>query len=149
VDEQLPDLPANAALIDFLRAQAAWPTGRDDYVLGDWQLHAHPDLLDRLSELAPGWPLTAAYGVPILARDGVAAVVALGTGYLAVRIEYLPPGVEPLEADPAWSVAGDGWHFVSPWPNQLPAADGTRLLRELVAAALSRAGSLAGKGARN
>jgi hypothetical protein len=27
--EQLPDLPRNAALLDFLRRQASWPGGAD------------------------------------------------------------------------------------------------------------------------
>jgi hypothetical protein len=47
-----------------------------------WQLHTHPDLIGRLRDLAPGWPVTAAYGVAILAGEGIAAVVALGTDYL-------------------------------------------------------------------
>jgi hypothetical protein len=46
-------------------------------------LHTHPDLMERLRDLAPRWPLTAAYGVPLPARDGIWAVVALGTGWLA------------------------------------------------------------------
>jgi hypothetical protein len=99
--------------------------------------------MGRLRDLAPGWPLTAAYGVPLLACEGTAAVVALGTGWLAVRIGYLPPDVETAEPDPAWSFAGDEWHFIRPWQGQLSAADGTRMLRELVAAALAHAASLA------
>ena len=145
---ELPDLPPNARLLEFLRGQASPPGGPDDYTLGSWQLHTHPDLMERLRELAPGWPLTAAYGVPLLAGEGIAAVVALGTGWLVVRIDHLPPGVQ--SEDPAagrWSAAGDDWHVVSPWPGQLPAADGTRVLRDLVAAALAYAARLAGAGA--
>ena len=42
-------------------------------------MHAHPDLIGVLRDLAPGFPLTAAYGFPLLAWDGIAAIVALGT----------------------------------------------------------------------
>jgi hypothetical protein len=140
---QLPDLPANAALLEYLRVQAVPPSGPDDYALGAWQLHTHPDLMGRLRDLAPGWPLTAAYGVPLLARDGIAAVVAFGTGWLAVRIGSLPPDVETVEPDLAWSFAADDWRLVSPWQSQLTTGDGTRMLRSLVSAALAHAASLA------
>ena len=84
--QELPDVAQNAALLDFLRGQASPPRGPDDYTLGAWQLHTHPDLIAELRKLAPGWPLTAAYGVPLLANEGIAAVAALGTDWLAVRL---------------------------------------------------------------
>jgi hypothetical protein len=141
--QQLPDLPQNAALLRFLRGQASPPNGPNDHTLGSWQLHTHPDLMTRLRELAPGWPLAAAYGVPLLASRGIAAVVALGTDWLALRIQSLPPGIVASSAAPAWSSAGDEWHVASPWQSQLPAPQGTRRLRELVTAALDHAASLA------
>ncbi len=143
--QELPDLPQNATLLEFLRSQASSPSGPGDYALGAWQLHTHPDLMERLCELAPGWPLTAAYGVPLLAREGIAAVVALGTDWLAVRIDGLPANVETGGAAPAWSFAGGDWHIVDAWQGGLPSADGTRVLRGLVSGALSYAGRLAGK----
>ena len=147
---ELPDLPLNGSLLGFLRSQASWPSdplGRA-YALGTWELHTHPDLMKRLCELAPGWPLTAAYGVPLLASEGVAAVVALGSGWLAVRIGRLPANVMTLESAPAWTFAGGDWHIVDPWQGQLSAADGTRVLRGLVSGALSYAASLVGKQAQ-
>lgn len=143
--QELPDLPQNASLLDFLRSQASPTGGNGDYALGAWQLHTHPDLIGRLRELAPGWPLAAAYGVPLLACQGIAAVVALGTGWLAVRIDPLPHGVETLEPAPAWTFAGGDWHIVDPWQGQLSSAAGTRVLRDLVSGALSYAASIAGK----
>lgn len=145
--QELPDLPQNAALLEFLREQANPPDGPGDYALGSWQLHTHPDLIGRLRELAPGWPLTAAYGVPVLAGEGIAAVVALGTDWLAVRVENLPRDVESEDPAPEWSFAGDGWHVVSAWQSQLSGADGARVLRDLVAAALAYAARLARAGA--
>lgn len=144
--QELPDLPQNASLLDFLRSQASPPSGPGDYALGAWQLHTHPDLIDRLCELAPGWPLAAAYGVPLLACDGIAAVVALGTGWLAVRIDALPANVKTLEPAPAWTFTGGDWHIVDPWQGQLSSAAGTRVLRDLVSGALTYAASVAGKG---
>lgn len=141
--QQLPDLPQNAALIRFLRGQASPPNGPGDYTLGFWQLHTHPDLMDRLRELAPGWPLTAAYGVPLLASQGIAAVVALGTNWLALRIQSLPPDIVTSASAPAWSSAGDEWHVVSPWQSHLPSSDGTRRLHDLITEALTRATGLA------
>jgi hypothetical protein len=139
---QLPDLPQNAALLNYLRGQASPPSGPGDYTLGAWQLHTHPDLIGRLRELAPGWPMTSAYGVPLLASEGIAAVIALGTDWLAVRTEQLPPGIETDDPDPAWSFAHGDWHIASPWQSQLPGAEGTRILRELVSAALDQAANL-------
>ena len=60
---ELPELPANAALITYLRSQASPPDGPGDYTLGPWQLHTHPDLISLLRSLAPDLPVTAAYGV--------------------------------------------------------------------------------------
>jgi hypothetical protein len=129
-------------LLAFLGGQARPPKGPGDYALGAWQLHTHPDLMDRLCELAPGWPLTAAYGVPLLASEGIAAVVALGTGWLSVRIDRLPPDVKTLEPDPGWPFAGGDWHIVDPWQSQHSSAEGTRVLRGLVSGALSYAAGL-------
>ncbi len=134
---ELPDLPSNAVMLGYLRGQASPPSGPDDYVLGSWQLHTHPDLLETLCNFAPELPLTAAYGVPLLACEGVAAVVALGTDWLAVRLDDLPAGV--VDGDPAreWPFVGQGWQVVELWQNSGQA------LRELVAAALAHAANLA------
>ncbi len=133
---ELPDLPQNAVMLAYLRMQASPPSGPDDWVLESWQLHAHPDLIEVLRDLAPGWPLSAAYGVPLLAWDGVAAVVALGTDWLALRVDDLPADVETRDHDPApeWSFVGQGWHVVPIWEGRL---------RELAADALLHAGDLA------
>ncbi len=141
--QELPDLAPNAALLEFLRGQASPPSGPGDYTLGSWQLHTHPDLIERLRELAPGWPLTAAYGVPLLACEGIAAVVALGTDWLVVRVGILPPGIETRDPAPEWSFARGDWRVLSPWQSQLSGADAKRILTALVSAALAHAASLA------
>jgi hypothetical protein len=141
----LAEVAPNAELLEFLRGQASPPSGPDDYALGPWQLHTHPDFIGELRSLVPGWPLTAAYGVPMLASEGIAAVVALGSAWLVVRIDHLPAGVEvDDDPPPEWSFARDGWHVLSP-VQSLPGADLARIMGELAAAALSHAASLAGK----
>ena len=45
----LPELPQNAELLGFVRQQASRPAGSDDYTLGSWQPHTHPDLLSPLT----------------------------------------------------------------------------------------------------
>jgi hypothetical protein len=144
--QELPDLPQNGSLLSFLRSQASPPSGAGrEYALGAWELHTHPDLMGRLCELAPGCPLTAAYGVPLLASEGVAAVVALGTDWLAVRIDRLPANIKALEPAPVWTFARGDWHLVDAWQGERSLADGTRVLRGLVSGALSYAASLAGE----
>jgi hypothetical protein len=82
-------------------------------------------LIAALRELAPGWPLTAAYGAPLLASKSIAAVAALSTDWLAVRIDQLPPAVETEDdLPPEWlSFACDGWHILSPVQDRLPPGD--------------------------
>lgn len=139
----LPDLPPHAALLAFLRGQASPPHGPGDYVLGSWQLHTHPDLIARLRGLVPGWSLSAAYGIPLLTCEGIAAVVALGTDWLVVRTGALAPGIEAEEPVPEWSFAQGKWHVISPWQSRIPGPDIERTLRALVSAALAHAASLA------
>jgi hypothetical protein len=145
--QELPDVPQNAALLEHLREQASPPSGPEDYTLGPWQLHTHPDLMELLQNLAPGWPLTAAYGVPLLASEGIAAVAALGTDWLAIRIDQLPPGIETEDdLPPGWlSFTRDGWHILSPVQDRLPPGDIGPTLRNLAAAALAHAAGLATK----
>jgi hypothetical protein len=132
--DELPELPANAALAAYLRRQAEPPDG-SVFTLGEWQLHTHPDLIARLRYLAPDWPVTAAYGVPLLASEGVAAVVAIGMDSLAFRIDELPPGIQADGRGTPWSSAAERWRFVDAWQDD-------RALRDLVSIALARAASL-------
>jgi len=141
---ELPELPQNAALLDYLRNQARPPSGADDYPLGDWQLHTHPDLMARLRNCAPGWPLTAAYGVPILAADGIAAVVALGTDWLIIRLRHLPPEVHTEDSEhPDWTFVAGDWHVISPVQDELPGTQHARAIRQLVNDAVAHAATLA------
>ncbi|MFB7473558.1 hypothetical protein [Kitasatospora sp. NPDC056184] len=136
----LLDAPENRALIADLRERAALPSGPDDLTLGPWQLHTHPDLCSRLSELAPRHPVEAAYGLPVLAFEGVAAVVAAGLGLLLVRLPALPEGIEP---GGPWPPLTDGeWRSVDAYPRNCARAEGDARLTALIREALVHARDL-------
>ncbi|MFC1408770.1 hypothetical protein ACEZCY_05675 [Streptacidiphilus sp. N1-12] len=138
----LPDLPQNTVLLDLLREQGV-PEERGTYAYEGWQLHTHPDLIERLEDLAPHWPVLATFGVPVLAAKGIAAVAARGTGILVVRLPEAPP--ELLEPAAPWAPLtdpGQGWYSVCPWQSGLRSADSQRELSLLVRHALTHAASL-------
>ncbi|WP_431676773.1 hypothetical protein [Kitasatospora sp. KL5] len=142
----LPDLPANADLLAFLRRRACPPGGPNDLALGPWQLHTHPDLYERLAELAPHHPLHAAYGVPVLAAEGgAAAATALGTGILLVRLPQIPAHLAAREPLPP--LTDRGWHTVTPWsPRGLTGRQADDRLSALLREALAHATALTGRG---
>lgn len=84
------DHASNRDLLDYLRTNARPGTGRRGAEFDGWELHTHPDLIERLAEIA-GSPraVIPVYGVAAIAHKGVAAVVALG---------YRHPAVPPTDA---------------------------------------------------
>lgn len=138
----LPNLPQNTALLDVLREQGV-PQEHGAYVYEGWELHTHPDLVERLEDLAPHWPVLATFGMPVLAGKGIAAVVASGMGTLLVRLPEAPSEpLEPAASCPPLTDPGQGWYSVCPWQSELPSAESKRLLSLLVRHALSYAASL-------
>lgn len=143
----LPDLPSNSVLLGFLRHQARLPDGPGDYVLNGWQLHTHPDLQARLQEVAPCVPVLGVYGVPVLASDGVAAAMAIGTDTLLLRLPEFPTD---LELGPPLPPLTDGdWYSIDAWQADTPSAIGQQRLADLVCEALRYAGRLAVRGRTN
>ncbi len=113
----------------------------DTYSLDGWVLHTHPELLGRLSRIASDdIPVTPLFGVPALAANGIAAVVALGTSWLMVRLPRLPNDLETL--DPVLPLTDHGWHAVCAWQSEILSVEGTRRLALLVNDALQYAGNL-------
>ncbi|MYS13448.1 hypothetical protein [Streptomyces sp. SID4982] len=138
----LPDLPQNAALLALLREQGVAQEG-GAYAYDGWELRTHPDLVERLEDLAPGWPVLWAFGVPVLAAKGVAAVVARGTGLLLVRLSERP--AEPLKPGqpcPPLTGQGEGWYPLCPWQSELTSSESQRLLSLQIRHALTYAASL-------
>jgi Response regulator receiver domain len=64
-------------------------------------------------------PVTEAYGVPSLACEGTAAVVAFGTDFLVIRVDSLPSEVDTEDPAPEWSFVHEGWHVISPRQSRL------------------------------
>jgi hypothetical protein len=140
---ELADHPANRVLLDYLQAQARRPSTPVDYTyaIDEWVLHTHPDLLERLKELAPDdAPVIPLFGVPALAANGIVAIVALGTDWLMVRLPQLPNNLET--EDPILPLTDHGWHAVSAWQSETPSAEGKRRLTHLINNALHHARSL-------
>jgi hypothetical protein len=109
-DARLPDVPANRDLIEFLRHQAR-PGKADRWDLDGWEMHVHPDLQERMRELAGD--VVAVHGLLAVVVDGVGAAVALGTGTVLLRLPAPPPGLRPDRPVPPLS--GRGWYAVDAW----------------------------------
>ncbi|WLQ53717.1 hypothetical protein P8A21_39940 (plasmid) [Streptomyces poriferorum] len=138
----LPELPQNSALLDLLRLQGV-PEGRGAYAYEGWELHTHPDLVERLEDLAPQWPVLATFGMPVLAAKGIAAVVAWGMGILLVRLPEAPTeALELAEPCPPLTDPGQGWYSVCPWQSELHSAESQAQLSLLIRHALSHAATL-------
>lgn len=140
---QLADVPANADLLAYRREAARRPYSVGDYALGGWQLNTHPDLVERLTSLAPDpADVLPVYGIPVIVSRGIAAVVATGTNWLLFRLPEEPQGVEMVE--PIASLdSSRGWYSVSAWQSGSSDDDADEKLRALVRAAMDHAATLA------
>jgi hypothetical protein len=135
---ELPETPPNAALLALLKRDAI--PARSSYRLGVWELRTHPDLMDRLQELAPDRAMLTAYGMPLFAEAGVAAVVAMGTGTLFLRLPQDPAALGLAGALSPFELPG--WYGVDAWQSALPSAEGRSRLSALVFRACTHAGGV-------
>jgi hypothetical protein len=132
--------PANRVLLDYLQAQAK-RSAPGDLVWDGWELRTHPDTVERFEALAPhGHEVVPLFGVPALAAAGVIASVALGTGWLMVRLPSIPSDLATATAIPV--LAADGWQAVAPWQYDLPTGEADTRLTDLISAALGHARTL-------
>jgi hypothetical protein len=123
------DNPANADLLELLEAEAE-PTMSHD--LDGYELHALPEVCDRLISLAgelpqlpQGW--YAAYGVPVLAADnGGIYAFAIGAGGIGLRLtdDQLHRHLNRHELDLG------GYTVIDAWQTQLPGRIASERLRE-------------------
>ncbi|KJE21402.1 hypothetical protein FF36_04333 [Frankia torreyi] len=138
----LSDLPANHDVLTYLRDQAVRPrreSGR--YVLDGWELHTHPDLVERFDLISPSRAaITPVFGVPVVVANGIAAAFATGTGWLLLRLPQPPTDVEMVE--PIAALDGKGWHSVDAWQDVSKRSLGR--LQSLTHAAMEYAAELAG-----
>ena len=97
-------LSTNRLLLKWLEAEAelARPAGM---ALGGYELHAHPDLVDRVVECTEGVQvdLVAAFGIPCVATtDSVIVAFARGTSVVFVRGVTVASPVRLDGLDPGW-----------------------------------------------
>jgi hypothetical protein len=136
------DQAANRTLIASLKRQAVVPNERQrsQWDIDGYELHAHPDLVERLGQLGEGShrDVTAAYGLPVLVRPiGRPFAVAVGTSTLLLRVGVEPDDVLMSDA-PSWFRA-KGWVSVDAWQVDLPREEGTARLRKWVGEAFDKA----------
>lgn len=139
--EGLAGVEGNRDVLEHLRRFAE--PARTEYRLGPWEQHVHPDLCERLEQVAGGARSVGVYGhCALVGRAAVLYAVAFGTSRIALR---LPRGPEReavlLHGGAEDGSIGDGWVFADAWLSHLSGADGTNLLTGWVQAARRAAGA--------
>ncbi len=135
-------LAANSIVLTYLEGQASPPTpGYESWDIDDYELHTHPDLIERLLEAADDTDAvpTAVYGVAALAHPcGVIFAVARGMWGIHLRFaEERPPDlVLPRPSDASM---GTEWVAVEAWHSDIPSVNYTQRLRALTLSAYEQA----------
>lgn len=126
----VPESTLNRDVLTYLRSQARAGTG-DMYVVDGWQLHVHPDLWERLGDIAGSQEaVVPLYGVAVILVDSTIAALAEGTSTLLLRLPTRPDEIEPGHwVEPLCKA---GWQTVSPWVSDLPAPVGLARLAALL-----------------
>ena len=132
----------DAKLRAVLRRQSAEPSDeqRSPWDIDDYELHAHPDLIDRLRELGEGSQRSVApmFGLPVLVRPGGHTfAIAVGTSTLLLRLDEEPTDVR-LSSKPGWFDLA-GWVALDAWQPDRPSTEGFRVLRDLMRRAFEQA----------
>ena len=133
--------PDNGSILARLGEKAGKPTRgkrRKILFIDEYELHAHPDLVERFEEVCKGLPqssLSAAYGYPILVTpSGLIAGYAGGMSIIALR---LPEALldNELRSDRQFDPQDLGWTCLDAWK---PGA--AELLPQLIIAAIEYVG---------
>ena len=138
--------PLNHDVLRFLQHQArpSTPAAAGDDI-DEFELHAHPDVLERLAEAGAGLDaqLVAAYGVPLLVhRNGVIFALAYGTSAVLLR---LPARLHSRVITARWaSGVGPEWLAADAWLSDLSRREGTERIREWCSWAYQYAQELGG-----
>jgi hypothetical protein len=133
--EDLEAVPENRLILASLRRTAE--PAQSEYRLGAFEQHAHPDICERLDQVARGGRSVGAYGLCArAARGGVLFALGMGTSSIALRLPDGPAREAVLSSggrlDPD---LGPDWVLADAWLSTLSGADGTALLAAWVEAA--------------
>lgn len=125
-------LPRNRAALGYLETQrVASPHTNGLWVKGGYSLSTHPDLCERLRELAGSARFEYLYGRPVLlAANGVIVAFAAGTNILCVRAPRA--GIDPRLVVDEPPDLGPEWTRVDPWTVAVPRAEGLAALADLI-----------------
>ena len=127
---ELTDAPFNGPVIRHLRGQAT--PGHDPlWDLDGWELHVHPDLIERFALVSPaGVNLTPSYGLQVLVASGVAAGFVQGMHGMFLRLPAKPTeGARTDDLDGIF--AAPDWYAIDPWQSDIPKEAGFRRLERL------------------
>jgi hypothetical protein len=127
-DPEALDLPANRQVLATL-ARSAQPA-RSEYRRGAFEQLTHPDVCERLDQVAGGGQPVGAYGrCARSGHDGTLYAIGLGTSMIALRLPEGPAQEAVLanggRLDPD---LGSNWVLANAWLSDVPRADGTALL---------------------
>jgi hypothetical protein len=115
------DGAVNRDLLAYVHVNARRGTG-GPYDQDGWELHTHPELVERLGEIARSpRAVVPLCGYVVLEQLGVAVVFALGMRHLLFRLPA--PPVDVVAAEPIDPLCGSGWYAVDAW-----ASDRQRLI---------------------
>ncbi len=133
--DALEAVPENRPVLAALRGQAE--PARSEYRLGSFELHTHPDVCERLDQVAQGGRVVGVYGLCARAgRAGAVFAIGMGTGSIALRLPDGPAREAVLanggRLEPGF---GPGWVVADAWLSEVPRAPGTSLLAAWVEAA--------------
>jgi len=129
----------NRDVLEALRRGATPRDPDDPYAIDAFTLRTHPDLSERLADVAGdlrGGRILGIYGYSALVCGDVVCAVAMGTGHLRLRIAD-PAIRDEIAVDGGTTdpELGRGWIGLSAWLTDVPRAEGTARLRRWVAAA--------------
>lgn len=122
------DLPANRHVLATL-ARSAQPA-RSEYRLRAFEQLTHPDVCERLAQVAEGGQPVVAYGrCARAAPDGTLYAIGLGTGVIALRLpEGAARGAVLANGGKLDPDLGSDWVLADAWLSEVLRADGTALL---------------------
>jgi len=135
----LEAVPQNRRVLAVLRRSAQ--PARSEYRLGAFEQHTHPDVCERLDQVARGGRSVGAYGhCARVGRRGVIYAIGMGTGLIALRLPEGPAREDVLAnggtLDPG---SGIDWVIADAWLSDVPRAAGTERLASWVEVARTAA----------
>lgn len=137
--DALEAVPENRPVLAALRPQAE--PARSQHRLGSFEQHTHPDVCERLDQVARGGRAVGVYGLCArVGRTGVLFAIGMGTGSIALRMPD-GPAREDVLANGGRVERGFGprWVVADAWLSEVPRAAGTSLLVDWVEAARAAA----------